>query len=158
MGWKKLVIQHTPPPKTNMVHLKMGAPWKRRFLLETIISRFHVNFWGCSDDEYLSYSYTGLKGSFGSSCSRCSILLSANRFNATMGQCHSPSPKKKQGRGFIPRTPLKTPENSHNPYTFDGFVVHEKNTVEFVYQVIQAVTFVSRIIGGHQQPLEGSLN
>ena len=25
----------------------MGAPWKRRFLLETIISRFHVNFWGC---------------------------------------------------------------------------------------------------------------
>ena len=35
------------PPKTNMVHLKMGAPWKRRFLLETIISRFHVNFWGC---------------------------------------------------------------------------------------------------------------
>ena len=23
-------------------------PWKRRFLLETIISRFHVNFWGCS--------------------------------------------------------------------------------------------------------------
>ncbi len=22
-------------------------PWKRRFLLETIISRFHVNFWGC---------------------------------------------------------------------------------------------------------------
>ena len=23
-------------------------PWKRRFLLETIISRFHVNFWGCN--------------------------------------------------------------------------------------------------------------
>ena len=23
-------------------------PWKRRFLLETIISRFHVNFWGCT--------------------------------------------------------------------------------------------------------------
>ena len=23
-------------------------PWKRRFLLETIISRFQVNFWGCS--------------------------------------------------------------------------------------------------------------
>ena len=35
-------------PKTNMVHLKMGAPWKRRFLLETIISRFYVNFWGCN--------------------------------------------------------------------------------------------------------------
>ena len=24
----------------------MGAPWKRRFLLETTISRFHVHFWG----------------------------------------------------------------------------------------------------------------
>ncbi len=23
-------------------------PWKRRFLLETMISRFHVNFWGCN--------------------------------------------------------------------------------------------------------------
>ncbi len=31
------------PPKaySNMVHLKM-APWKRRFLLKTIIFRFHV--------------------------------------------------------------------------------------------------------------------
>ena len=38
---------HGPPPKTNMVHLKMD-PWKRRFVLETIISRFHVNFWGCT--------------------------------------------------------------------------------------------------------------
>ena len=28
-------------------NLKMD-PWKRRFLLETIISRFHVNFWGCT--------------------------------------------------------------------------------------------------------------
>ncbi len=34
------------PPKQTW-NLKMGAPWKRRFLLETIISRFHVNFWGC---------------------------------------------------------------------------------------------------------------
>ena len=53
-----------------------------------------------SDDD-LSYSYTGLKGSFGSSCSRCSILLIENRFNATMGQCHSPS-QKKTGKGFYP--------------------------------------------------------
>ena len=29
-------------PKFNMVHLKMGGPWNRRFLLETIIFRFHV--------------------------------------------------------------------------------------------------------------------
>ena len=33
------------PRKTNMVHLKMN-PWKRRFLLETIIFRFHVSFRG----------------------------------------------------------------------------------------------------------------
>ena len=33
------------PPKQTW-NLKMD-PWKRRFLLETIISRFHVNFLGC---------------------------------------------------------------------------------------------------------------
>ena len=33
------------PPKQTW-NLKMD-PWKRRFLLETIISRFHVIFWGC---------------------------------------------------------------------------------------------------------------
>ena len=33
------------PPKQTW-NLKMD-PWKRRFLLETTISRFHVNFWGC---------------------------------------------------------------------------------------------------------------
>ena len=33
------------PPKQTW-NLKMD-PWKRRFLLETIISRFHVNFRGC---------------------------------------------------------------------------------------------------------------
>ena len=33
------------PPKQTW-NLKMD-PWKRRFLLETIISRFHVNFWWC---------------------------------------------------------------------------------------------------------------
>ena len=33
------------PPKQTW-NLKMD-PWKRRFLLETIISRFHVSFWGC---------------------------------------------------------------------------------------------------------------
>ena len=43
--------QKLPQKETHIVfqtwNLKMGAPWKRRFLLETIISRFHVNFWGC---------------------------------------------------------------------------------------------------------------
>ena len=33
------------PPKQTW-NLKMD-PWKRRFLLETTISRFHVNVWGC---------------------------------------------------------------------------------------------------------------
>ena len=37
---------HLHPPKQTW-NLKMD-PWKRRFLLETIISRFHVNFWGCT--------------------------------------------------------------------------------------------------------------
>ena len=31
-------------------------PCKRRFLLETIISRFHVNFWGCSKPQWCSQS------------------------------------------------------------------------------------------------------
>ena len=39
------------PRKTNMVHLKMGAPWKRRFLLKTIIFRFHVSFRGGTLDQ-----------------------------------------------------------------------------------------------------------
>ena len=30
--------------ETNSLHLKMGAPWKRRFLLETIIFWFYVSF------------------------------------------------------------------------------------------------------------------
>ena len=40
--WHKLMV-HSPKQTWN---LKMD-PWKRRFLLETTISRFHVNFWGC---------------------------------------------------------------------------------------------------------------
>ena len=56
-GWvptADLWIANKPTEKLMVVHslkltwnLKMD-PWKRRFLLETIISRFHVNFWGCS--------------------------------------------------------------------------------------------------------------
>ena len=34
-------------------------PWKRRFLLETIISRFHVNFWGCKYNRRLKRSQSG---------------------------------------------------------------------------------------------------
>ena len=52
---------HTPKQTWN---LKMD-PWKRRFLLETIISRFHVNFWGCNlSKRSLNYpkNYRVLKG------------------------------------------------------------------------------------------------
>ena len=39
-----LIHKDLHPPKQTW-NLKMD-PWKR-LLLETIISRFHVNFWGC---------------------------------------------------------------------------------------------------------------
>ena len=45
--WKLSELLH--PWKQNM------DPWKRRVLLETIISRFHVNFWGCSKVENLMW-------------------------------------------------------------------------------------------------------
>ena len=49
LGISPSIFPMTPenlhPPKQTW-NLKMD-PWKRRFLLETIISRFHVNFWGC---------------------------------------------------------------------------------------------------------------
>ena len=41
----RVVNQSDTLPKFNMVHLKM-APWNRRFLLETIIFRFHVKLAG----------------------------------------------------------------------------------------------------------------
>ena len=41
-------VRDIHPPKQTW-NLKMD-PWKMRFLLETIISRFHVNFWGCKLD------------------------------------------------------------------------------------------------------------
>ncbi len=43
---KKNKLKDIHPPKQTW-NLKMD-PWKRRFLLETIISRFHVNFLGSS--------------------------------------------------------------------------------------------------------------
>ena len=42
---------HLPKQTWN---LKMD-PWKRRFLLETIISRFHVNFLGCILPKQISF-------------------------------------------------------------------------------------------------------
>ncbi len=51
VGWRPFdKILH---PLKQTWNLKMD-PWKRRFLLETIISRFHVNFWGC-----ISWVWTG---------------------------------------------------------------------------------------------------
>ena len=40
-------------PTKQTWNLKMD-PWKRRFLLETIISRFHVNFGGCTSNCFCS--------------------------------------------------------------------------------------------------------
>ena len=42
------------PPKQTW-NLKMD-PWKRRFLLETSISRFNVNFWGCNFDLWVRFN------------------------------------------------------------------------------------------------------
>ena len=33
------------------------SPWKRRFLLEIIIFRFHVKLWGCSEPIWFTYRY-----------------------------------------------------------------------------------------------------
>ena len=49
-----ITINSIHPPKQTW-NLKMD-PWKRRFLLETIISRFHVNFWGCNYHPYENMS------------------------------------------------------------------------------------------------------
>ncbi len=63
---KKYIVH---PPKQTW-NLKMD-PWKRRFLLETIISRFHVNFRGCTppktskDPKYAGGSKFGISSSRG---------------------------------------------------------------------------------------------
>ncbi len=46
--WSKARNQRWIHPPKQTWNLKMD-PWKRRFLLETIISRFHVSFWGCKN-------------------------------------------------------------------------------------------------------------
>ena len=66
------------PPKQTW-NLKMD-PWKRRFLLETINSRFHVKFWGCN---YFFSSICFLVG-------KVQLLFSANGRGI---------PKKFVGRG-----------------------------------------------------------
>ena len=43
-------------PEVSTWNLKIN-PWKRRFLLETIIFRFHVKLWGCTDPELIYYIY-----------------------------------------------------------------------------------------------------
>ncbi len=45
--WRGHLIGLSIHPPKQTWNLKID-PWKRRFLLETIISRFHVNFWGCT--------------------------------------------------------------------------------------------------------------
>ena len=64
-SFKSLTSLHPPKQTWN---LEMD-PWKRRFLLETIMSRFHVNFWGCN---FNWFYWTPILHYFESS--RCSCL------------------------------------------------------------------------------------
>ena len=45
-----LNLNYNTPPKTNMEPENGGPLEKEIPALETIISRFHVNFWGCSSN------------------------------------------------------------------------------------------------------------
>ncbi len=52
-GWGvdlRYITAETTPPKTNMVHLKMGAPWKfgDSYWFHHHFQVPAVNFWGCS--------------------------------------------------------------------------------------------------------------
>ena len=69
------------PPKQTW-NLKMD-PCKRRCLLETIISRFHVNFWGCIGKVLPSWkkiAYPIPAGTFGSMIWHRTSLLSWDMF------------------------------------------------------------------------------
>ena len=51
------------PPKTNSSNLKMGAPWKMRFLLETIIFGVYLTVvFGCVLLKILSLNLRGQNG------------------------------------------------------------------------------------------------
>ena len=47
-GFVNLLPGQFTLPETNISPLKMGAPWKRRFLLETIIFMGYVSFRECT--------------------------------------------------------------------------------------------------------------
>jgi len=44
LGANEIDLNDTKPLKLTFSHLKMGAPWKRKFPLETTIFRCHVSF------------------------------------------------------------------------------------------------------------------
>ena len=50
------------PPKTKME--PENEPWKRRFLLETIIFRFHVSFWGGISSETFATTWQEKRGNY----------------------------------------------------------------------------------------------
>ena len=54
------VIQVHPPKQTWFTGLNGGPLESRRFLLETIISRFHVNYWGCNSKYFKSNPCPGI--------------------------------------------------------------------------------------------------
>jgi len=47
--WEHIILIYYIHPRKLTWNLKMN-PWKRRFLLRTIIFRFHVSFRGCNPD------------------------------------------------------------------------------------------------------------
>ena len=46
--WNHHLVLYTPQSLTWNLKINPWGPWKRRFLLETIIVRFHVKLWGCN--------------------------------------------------------------------------------------------------------------
>ena len=90
------------PPKQTW-NLKMN-PWKRRFLLETIISRFHVEFGGVHRK-----TCQCLIGMFTSECRLLFITATSGKigpksmiivsFQMTMG--HVPRPSDPQAPSFL---------------------------------------------------------
>ena len=61
LDWRKDIslTKRSLHPWSLTWNLKIN-PWKRRFLLETIIFRFHVKLWGCKE-----YKLTSMPGYFG---------------------------------------------------------------------------------------------
>ena len=56
MAASQFIQQDVHPKKTNSLNLKMGAPWKRKYLLDAINFRFHVSY---GKKKLVTFQYTG---------------------------------------------------------------------------------------------------